>query len=195
MATVAGIVLAAGSSLRMGEPKQLLRYRGRTLLNRVIATAESSRLDHVVVVIGANAQAIEDSIESKRATVVRNPDFQMPNMASVMVGARSVEAEAFLTLPADMPGISAEVIDAVIDWWAAASPWAALTEYQDRSGHPYLLSRAALDEAAEIEGPKVLWRMLSYDDSGRVTRVTVARSAPRDINTPEDYDAFLAEDP
>ena len=126
MAVVAGIVLAAGSSLRMGEPKQLLRYRGSTLLNLVIATAEASRLDHVVVVVGANAQAIEDSNEAGRATVVHNPDFQMPNMTSVVCGARSVEAEAFLTLPADMPGISAAVINAVIDRWAAESPWAAM---------------------------------------------------------------------
>jgi len=191
--SIAGIVLAAGASMRMGEPKQLLRYRGRTLLNHVIATAEASRLDHVVVVTGANAQAVEDSIEAERATVVHNPDFQMANMASVVVGASSVDAEAFLTLPADMPGISAEVIDAVIDCWAAQAPWAALTEYEDRPGHPYLLSQAALDEAADVEGPKVLWRMLAHDDSGRVTRVTVAQSAPRDINTPEDFEALLAE--
>jgi CTP:molybdopterin cytidylyltransferase MocA len=113
-------------------------------------------------------------------------------MASMVRGARSVDAEAFLTLPADVPGISADVIDAVIDWWEAQSPWAAMTEYGDRPGHPYLLSRAALDEAAEVEGPKVLWRMLSYDD--RVTRVTISRAAPRDINTPEDYEALLAGD-
>jgi CTP:molybdopterin cytidylyltransferase MocA len=69
-----------------------------------------------------------------------------------------------------------------------------LTEYEDRAGHPYLLSRAALDEAAEVEGPKVLWRLLSYDDSGRVTRVTVSRSAPRDINTPEDFEAFVGDE-
>lgn len=194
MTRLAGIVLAAGSSLRMGEPKQLLQYRGRTLLNHVIATAEASRLDHVVVVIGANAQEVRDSIEAERASIVYNPDFQMPNMASVIAGARSVDAEAFLTLPADMPGITAEVINAVIDWWTAQSPWAALTTYQDRAGHPYLLSRAALDEAAAIEGPKVLWRLLSYDDSGRVTRVTVAAAAPRDINTPEDFKAFLADE-
>lgn len=194
MTKIAGIVLAAGSSLRMGEPKQLLRYRGKTLLNHVIATAEASRLDYVVVVTGANARAVEDSIEPERATVVHNPDFQMPNMASVVVGARSVDADAFLTLPADIPGISAEVINAVIDWWTAQAPWAALTEYADGAGHPYLLSRAALDEAVDVEGSKVLWRMLAYDDSGRVSRVTVAHSAPTDINTPEDFETFLAQE-
>ena len=176
----------------MGEPKQLLRYRGMTLLNHVIATAEASRLDQVVVVVGANAQAVEVSIEADRAMVVHNPDFQMPNMASVVVGAQSVDAEAYLTLPADMPGISADVIEAVIEWWAAKAPWAALTEYEDGAGHPYLLSQAALDEAADVEGPKVLWRLLSHD-SGRVTRVTVATMAPRDVNTPDDFEALLEE--
>ena len=68
-----------------------------------------------------------------------------------------------------------------------------MTAYLDRASHPFLLSRAALDEAAEVEGPKVLWRMLADDDSGRVTRVTVAQTAPRDINTPQDYEALLAD--
>ncbi len=193
MATIAGIVLAAGSAMRMGEPKQLLPYRGSTLLNVVIASAEASRLDHVVVVTGANAEAVGDSMVTERATVIFNPDFHLPNMASVVRGAESVEADAFLTLPADMPGISAEVIDTVIDWWEAESPRAAVTAYLDRAGHPFLRSTAALEEAAKVEGPKVLWRMLAYDDSGRVARVTVAQKAPRDINTPQDYEALLAD--
>ena len=138
MAAIAGIVLAAGSATRMGEPKQLLPYRGSTLLNVVIASAEASRLDHVVVVTGANAEEVGASLVTERATVIFNPDFH-------------------------------------------------------RASHPFLLSRAALDEAAKVEGPKVLWRMLSYDDSGRVARVTVAQTAPRDINTPQDYEAFLAD--
>lgn len=191
MAPIAGIVLAAGSSLRMGEPKQLLPYRGTTILNVVIANAEASRLDHVVVVTGANATAIGDTLVTERAVVVHNEDFQQPNMVSVVVGSRAVDADAFLTLPADMPGITTEVIDAVIDRWSAESPWAAMTEYRDRSGHPFLLSRAALAEAAAVEGPKVLWRFLGYDKTGRVVRVEIDRRAPADVNTPEDYRALV----
>lgn len=194
MATIAGIVLAAGASLRMGAPKQLLAYRGTTLLNFVIATAEASKLDRVVVVTGANAGGIGDSISVERAVVVHNPDFELPNMASVVVGARAVEAEAFVTLPADTPGITVGVIDAVVERWRSEAPWAAVTEYQDRSGHPFLLSRAALDDAAAVEGPKVLWRFLGYDDSGRVIRIMVDEMAPPDINTPADYEALLGED-
>ena len=194
MATIAGIVLAAGASLRMGRPKQLLPYRGTTLLNFVIATAEASRLDHVVVVTGANADAIVDSLETKRATVTNNPDFQLPNMVSVVCGAEAVDADAFLTLPADTPGITVDVINAVIDRWRAKAPWATITSYRGGSGHPFVLSRDALHEAADVEGPKVLWRFLAYDDSGRVLRVGIDRSPPADVNTPEDYEALLEED-
>ena len=194
MATVAGIVLAAGASLRMGAPKQLLAYRGTTLLNFVIATAEASKLDRVVVVTGANAGAIEDSVAVERAVVVHNPDFELPNLASVVVGARAVDAEAFVTLPADTPGITVGVIDAVVERWRSEAPWAAVTEYQDRSGHPFLLSRAALDDATAVEGPKVLWRFLGDDDSGRVIRIMVDRMAPPDVNTPADYEALLGEE-
>jgi molybdenum cofactor cytidylyltransferase len=191
---IAGIVLAAGSSLRMGQPKQLLAYRGTTLLNFVIAGAEASRLDHVVVVTGANAGAIGDTLITTRAVVVHNEDFQQPNMVSVVVGAGAVEADAFLTLPADMPGISGDVIDAVIDLWNAESPWAAMTQYRDRSSHPFLLSRAALAEAATVEGSKVLWRFLGYDESGRVIKIVIDRPAPTDVNTPEDYEALVRDE-
>lgn len=190
---IAGIVLAAGSSLRMGEPKQLLPYRGTTILNVVIATAEASRLDHVVVVTGANAAAIGDTLVTERAMVVHNEDFQRPNMVSVVVGSRAIDADAFLTLPADMPGITTDVIDAVIERWLTESPWAALTEYRDRPGHPFLLSRAALAEAASVEGPKVLWRFLGYDDSGRVVKVAIDRPAPADVNTPDDYAELVGD--
>ena len=192
MATIAGIILAAGSSQRMGEPKQLLPYRGTTLLNVVIAAAEASQLDHVVVVTGANAEAIEDSISVERAVVVHNPDFELPNMASVVVGAGAIDADALVTLPADTPGITTWVIDAVIDRWRSEAPWAGVTEYRDRSGHPFLLSRAALSEVASVEGAKVLWRFLGDDDSGRVMRVAIDLPAPPDVNTPGDYEALLA---
>lgn len=191
---VAGIILAAGSSLRMGQPKQLLPYRGTTILNFVIATAEASRLDDVVVVTGANAPAIGDTLVTERALVIHNEEFQQPNMVSVVVGSRAVDADAFLTLPADMPGITTAVIDALIDRWLTDSPWAAMTEYRDRSGHPFLLSRAALAEAAAVEGPKVLWRFLGYDESGRVVKVVIDLMAPADINTPADYEELIAEE-
>lgn len=193
MATIAGIVLAAGASVRMGQPKQLLSYRGKTLLNHAIATAEASQLDAVVVVTGAYAAAIEDSIIAEWAIVVHNPDFERPNMVSVVLGAEAVDADAYVTLPADTPGITVEVIDAVVDLWQAEEPWAAITEYRDRSGQPYLLSREALDEAAGMDGTKVLWRLLTSDESDRVVRVMVDLPAPADVNTPEDYQALLDE--
>lgn len=179
--------------MRMGEPKQLLAYRGTTILNVVVASAEASQLDHVVVVTGANATAVGDSLVAERAVVVHNEDFQQPNMVSVVVGSRAVDADAYLTLPADMPGITTTVIDSLIDRWAAGAPWAALTEYRDRPGHPYVLSRPALAEAASVEGPKVLWRFLGYDDSGRVLRIEVDQEAPADINTPQDYEQLIEE--
>ena len=194
MTTVAGIVLAAGASLRMGEPKQLLPYGETTLLNHAIGVAESSTLDFVVVVTGANAEMVEDSIEAERATVVRNPDFELPNMMSVIVGAKAVAADAYLTLPCDTPGINSDIVDAVVERWRTGSPWAIVTAYRGSTGHPFLLSRAALHEAADVEGPKVLYRFLAYDDTGRVTRVAVDRPPPADVNTREDYRELVGDE-
>ncbi len=194
MTTVSGIVLAAGASLRMGEPKQLMAYGDTTLLNHAIAVAEASTLDYVVVVTGANAGMVEDSIVATRATVEHNPDFQLPNMVSVVVGAKAVDADAYLTLPCDLPEITTEIVDLVVERWRTGSPWAAVTAYRGGTGHPFLLSRAALHEAADVEGPKVLYRFLAYDDTGRVARVTVDRPPPTDVNTRADYRAVTGEE-
>ena len=70
----AGVILAAGGSRRMGEPKQLLPVRGRPLLKSALAAACDSRLDEVVVVLGAHADAIRRSVRLGRARVVVNPD-------------------------------------------------------------------------------------------------------------------------
>src|SRR5207253_5508497 len=82
----AGVVLAAGSSTRMGSPKQLLPIDGRPLLELVVARACASSLDEVLVVLGANADAILGRIDLGRAAVVRNPDHASGMASSLRAG-------------------------------------------------------------------------------------------------------------
>ena len=89
-----------------------------------------------------------------------------------------------MLLMGDNPGVTVAVIDALVERFTRDRPWAAVTAYDDRIAHPFVLSRDALNEAASGEGPKLLWRLLAEDTTGRVLRVATAGPAPLDVNIP-----------
>lgn len=192
MPGITAVVLAAGASERMGRPKLLLPFAGGTVLGATLAVVTASAVDRVVVVTGAAAEAVEASISDTHMSVVRNPDPDRGNMSSLLVGTRSdPDADAYVQVPGDMPTMTQSTIDALVDRWRSASPWAAVTAYRDRIAHPFLLSRAAIGETAHLEGPKVLWRALVESGDERVARVAIDADAPLDVNTPDDYDALV----
>lgn len=189
MSSVAGIILAAGAAERMGDLKQLLLHQGIALLQHVVNVAEASRLDQIVVVTGAHGDEVEASLRLDRATTTRNRDFRRGNMSSLERGAKAAaDADALILLMGDHPGMRVEVVDQMVALWIESRPWAAVTAYSDRLAHPFLLSRPALDEATALGGPKLLWRLLAEDDTGRVVHLPVEHPAPIDVNTPADYD-------
>jgi molybdenum cofactor cytidylyltransferase len=177
----------------MGRPKLLLPFDGGTVLGATLAVVTASAVDRVVVVTGASAEAVEASIgDDVRVSVVRNADHRRGNMSSLLVGTASdPDAEAFVQVPGDMPTMPRSAIDALVDRWHAASPWAAVTAYRDRIAHPFLLSRAAIEEGAHLEGSKVLWRALVESGDERVARVSMDFDAPLDVNTPDDYESLV----
>lgn len=185
---VAGIVVAAGAALRMGQTKQLLDIGGSPMLQHVIDVAEASTLDEVVVVLGSHAAQIEARISGQRSHLTVNPDYRRGNVSSLVCGAAAVpRAEAFVLLMGDQPEIRVSAVDRMTSLWRRDRPWGAVTRYRDRIGHPYLLSRDCFDAAARMGGSKVLWEMLAQDASGRVAHAEDDRMAPADINTPDDY--------
>ncbi|MFV1960954.1 MAG: NTP transferase domain-containing protein [Acidimicrobiia bacterium] len=193
---VAGIILAAGAALRMGEPKQLLLYRDKPLVQAVVDVAEASRLDEIVVVTGAYGDRVEAALRRGRATTVRNPDPTGGNMSSLEIGVGAApDADAVVVLVGDQPGVDPEVVNGLINLWHGKRPWAAVTQYDDRVAYPFLLSDQALREAIEIGGPKLLWKLLAQDESPRVVRFRVATPAPLDVNTPEDFDRLTRRRP
>jgi molybdenum cofactor cytidylyltransferase len=190
--SVTGVVLAAGASERMGEPKLLLPYRESTVLNATIAAIEASIVDRVILVVGSNAEMIEPSVEAQRSTVVNNPDSRRGNMSSLMAAVSvDPDADAFIVVPGDLPTIRTDAIDTLVDLWRKTHPWAAVTEYTDHAAHPFLVSRGAVGVADEAEGEKVLGRILVDSADDRVVRLANPHNAPLDVNTPADYDSLL----
>ncbi len=185
---IAGIVLAAGPSTRMGRPKQLLPFGETTLLGWVVRGAEESSLDDVIVVIGPDADELRRAAGGERSRWVVNPDPSAGNVASLLVGAEAAgEVAAVAVMLGDVPGVDADLIDAVVTDWRAHRPPAAVTAYRDGDGHPFVLSAAMVASLAGSSGEKVLWPMLEDEPEGTVRRVRVDRPKPLDVNTWDDY--------
>lgn len=192
------MVLAAGLSERMeGEiPKQLLPVGELTLAGLAVRHAEGSRLDRIVVVTGHRSAEVAAGIAGGRAETVENPDFRQGNMTSFRVGARVLaDCDAVVVLLADMPGVTSDMIDRLVDEWEDAAPWAAVSSYHGQLAHPLLLSSDALAAAAEAEGAKGVWRFLQTADPDRVRRVPFDRAVPLDVNTAADYELAAGEFP
>jgi molybdenum cofactor cytidylyltransferase len=191
---ITGIVLAAGASERMGVPKLLLPFEDTTILGETIAVVEASRLDRVVIVTGFGAETVEASVEARRSMIVTNPDYRRGNMSSLLTGVDAVpDADAYVLVPGDQPTMRTGVLNRMVTLWEAEAPWAAVTVYRDRSGHPMLLSPPAVEEMRPFPGEKVLGRRFFETGDDRVARLAVPFSAPRDVNTTEDYERLVGE--
>jgi len=191
---VGGMVLAAGLSQRMEGPvpKQLLPLGGETVVARSVRVAEDSQLDRVVVVTGHRAGEVAASIAEGRAEVVENPDYGTGNMSSFRIGATALaDCEAVVMLLGDMPGVTTEIIDRLVEEWHRNRPWAVWSVYTDGPAHPVLFSAEALQQASQMQGAKGVWRFLQAAPSGNVAAVEFPIPAPTDVNTRDDYDLLL----
>jgi molybdenum cofactor cytidylyltransferase len=113
----AGIVLAAGESRRFGQPKQLLDYRGQPLVLTVAQAALSAGLSPVIVVTGANAEAIEAAVQHLPLTIARNAEWQSGQSSSLQAGLRALPPEmgAAIFLLADQPQVTPTVLRALVE--------------------------------------------------------------------------------
>ncbi len=195
MGDVVGVVLGAGSSQRLGRPKQTLPFGGRTLLAHVLADVEAATsLDHVVLVLGGpHAAAAETGADPTRATIVRNDGYGSGCAASLLAGLDAAgHCDAIVMLLGDMPGVDARVIDRVVTAWRASPTWAAVTSYRGELGHPFVFSPEAFPTLRALHGDKAVWKIVDREPESRVAPIAVDAPLPRDVDTWDDYEAVHA---
>ena len=192
---ISGLILAAGTSSRMGQPKQLLPFRGTILLDWVMAQAEAaSALNEVIVVLGCAADEIQPRLRSTRAKVIVNPVFTEGCSGSYKAGMATIDprAEAVMVLLGDQPGVESAVIDQVAEDWRTKAGTIALTSYRGRRGHPMVFARELFDQLRQLSGDKAAWKILDAHPDW-VRDVAVDYAFPDDVDTRQDYEALLRQ--
>ena len=181
-----GIVLGAGSSRRLGRPKQTLPLGDTTLLGWVMRDVEGSSLERVVLVVGDAAEEALAALKLRRAEVAHNDAYGDGCAASLLAGLDAAgDCDSIMLLLGDMPGVDSELIDLARREWDRERPWAAVTGYEDGLGHPFVFSAEAFASLRALHDDKAVWKLV--DDPKRVTRIPVPRRLPRDVDTWDDY--------
>jgi len=189
---VTGLVLAAGGSKRLGAPKQLLRYDGRTLLDHVLDTARACDFDQLLCVIGGSAEEIRGRVDLTSVDVVKNQHFGEGCSSSIAAALSNVDprADVLVLMLGDQPGVSKETVQTLLAGRGDA-PLAACA-YEDGRGHPLAFARSTFAELKELHGDKGVWKLLDRHGD-EVLDVSVPGPIPRDVDTDEDYRAVLAQ--
>lgn len=152
---VAAIVLAAGTGARMGEHvKQLLPWRGKTLIENAIELATQASVNETLVVLGARAERLRPLVEKSTARVVLNRLWEAGQASSIRAGlnALSPQIDAAIFINADQPRLTSVVIDAILQRYRQTDAAIIAAEYAGRRGSPVLFDRKHFDELANLQG-------------------------------------------
>jgi molybdenum cofactor cytidylyltransferase len=192
------IIPAAGRSQRMGQPKLLLPWRGTTVIEHVVGVWRSSRVDHVVVIIHPSDVRLAELAHGAGAHLLQ-PDPPPPEMKiSVREGLAFVErrfhpsaTDAWLMAPADMPGIDAAMIDALLEAYQASldrgiEPRIWVPQVGGRRGHPVLFPWRLATEVERLGPDEGLDALVARSEVRAIDFPERERLA--DFDTPEDYE-------
>jgi molybdenum cofactor cytidylyltransferase len=193
---IAGIVLAAGRSSRLGRPKQLLPVHGEPLIRHTLRHVIASSLDQVILVVGHEADEVRNAVAGLPVICVFNPDAAAGQSASARSGIAAVrpEVEAAVFILGDQPGVDPNVIDALVSTWRESRPPVVAPLYVDRMGNPILFDRRVFQELVLLEGDAGARPVVrAYQESGELQLVPIAGAAPPDVDTEADYEALITE--
>ncbi|KAA3438219.1 nucleotidyltransferase family protein [Rufibacter hautae] len=189
------IVLAAGSSSRLGQPKQQLLYKGQTLLQHSLQAALASGGSPVMVVLGANAEAILSKIEETETIVLHNPHWEEGMASSIRVGISKLlevapESTSALFLLCDQPFVSADLLNQMIQQKEETQKGIVACAYQNTLGAPVLFDQHFFPRLQQLKGQEGAKKLLGQFPA-EVSPVPFPAGAV-DIDTLADYASLKA---
>lgn len=188
---VAGLVLAAGSSRRLGQPKQLLAYKGATLLDASLDVARTSLFDQRFATVGGAAAEVLDTINFDGFEIVESTDHTNGCSSSIVSALSHFDddIDGFVLLLGDQPEVAESSIERVLNA-ANDGHRIAVCRYDDGIGHPFWFGRETFTDLGELHGDKAVWKVIESSKYS-VHEVPIAGTVPLDVDTWEEYEQLL----
>ena len=178
----------------MGQPKQLLPFRERTLLRHAVETAVASMCRPIVVVIGAHAEVVSVELEGLPITAAYNTDWARGIGSSLGVAIRSLDAihdvEGVVIALSDQPLVTAEALNRIVETHYRTGKEIVASEYADTYGVPLFIGKRFFAEAAALDGDEGARRVIAHHLED-VTTVRLGEAA-FDIDTLVDYERLTS---
>jgi molybdenum cofactor cytidylyltransferase len=195
--SVGAVVLAAGSSSRMGSPKQTLKFRGESLLRRAVLAAMGAGCRPVIVVTGAHSELTRREFEGLDVREVLNTSWNAGMASSIRAGVEGLIGEdadvaAAVLLLCDQPHVTIDVISRLVAAYRATGRQVIASTYGGSFGAPALFGRTLFAELTRLEGTAGAKEVIR-----RHARDGHFLPFPRgevDVDTPDDFSRLIAED-
>lgn len=189
---ISSIILAAGMSTRMGEPKALLDWHGEPLISYQVNQLKEAGADEVVVVLGHRADEISRPMRRLPVRIMLNPRYQMGRAGSLQIGAKAAnrDADTIIILNVDQPR-PASFIKNLLDEHAKSGKLITRPVYDGHGGHPVIVSGALREELMAASDATEGLRGILQRHSEQQHEVPSTELARLDLNTPEDYQRAL----
>lgn len=187
---ITALILAAGESKRMGQPKMLLPWSEGTVISRVAAIFRKAGVEDILVVTGGAREQVEDAILHLDVRTIYNKDFAKGEMLSSIqcgVGALTHPTQAMLIGLGDQPQVQERSVRMVCDAFIETKSNIVVPSFQMRRGHPWLVARPFWDELLNLKSPQSPRDFLNTH-SENIQYVNVDDPGIlADLDTPEDY--------
>jgi len=187
---ISAIILAAGRSIRMGQPKMLLPWGGTTVLGQVIETVRGAGIQDILIVTGSAREQVEEIAREWNATTIHNENFESEEMlASLQCGLKrqKPEVEAALICLGDQPQVEERSVRSVCEAFLKNNSPLVVPSYQMRRGHPWLAGRALWNDLLKMRSPQSPRDFLNAYEYEIEYVIVDTPSVIADLDTPEDY--------
>ena len=188
------IILAAGSSTRMGQPKQLMMYKNKTFLQHIISEAKNALLDPVICVTGYQSDLITNSISVMEVSIVYNEHWPEGMGSGISTGIRHLmltDADSVILAVSDQPYVSSDLFSEMVRWKDESGKGIVACTYAGTLGTPVLFTKDYFDRLQSLNGNQGAKNIVKLNLPD-VCPVEFEKGSV-DIDSKEDYEKLISE--